>query len=161
MTVTFTGFCDALLTDLTTNVDALRDSDLLVHRYAPWDPEQFSTEGGNRHLAVWPAAEATESATPLVTGPGGDQLAQVYNVLYWESSGDEVSRGIADTEAAAALLNLLQAVRDRFYALENQPPTGLGGAELIRYIGAALPERPSSARWFQIGVQVRTSVTVS
>ncbi len=155
MASSFTGFCDALIADLTTEVPGLRD--VLPHRYAPYDPEQFLAEAGERHLGVWPSS-ATEDSQPLVTGPGGDLLLQSYQIAYWEDAGDEASRGYADEAAAASLLELLEATRARLYAIEN---VFLGGAEHVRYVGAALPERSGSVRWFQVAVLVRTAAIVS
>lgn len=156
MTTTFTGICDALIDDLMANVPAL--TDVRVHRYAPWDPEQQVAPNGERHLAVYPAAEGAEDAVPLVTGPGGDMLVQVYRIVYWEGAGDESGRGIADEEAASDLLSLLEAVRTRLYDTDN---LRIGGAEHLRYTGAGLPDRSSAVRWFMLGVQIRTSITVT
>lgn len=152
----FQTFVDALVNDLTTNVAGLRNA--RIHRYAPWDPEQLMSENGDRHLAVFPAAEAVEDAVPLVTGPGGDMLVELYRVIYWEGSIDEPARGLVDQQAAADLLELMEATRDRLYVTANLQ---LGGADHVRYAGATLPERSGLVRWFQIGVQVRTSVIVS
>lgn len=154
MTLSFTAFCDALLDDLTTNVDGLRA--VRVHRYATYDPEQFGADVGERHLGVWPSADL-ESAVPLVTGPGGDMILQAYQVAYWEHAGDESSRGVSDEGAAADLLGLLEATRTRLYAVAN---TFLGGAELVRYLGSAWSDRSGVVRWFQIGVSARTSAPV-
>lgn len=155
MASSFTGFVDALITDLQTEVPGLRDT--LPHRYAPYDPEQFLAEAGEKHLGVWPSS-ALEEAVPLVTGPGGDLLNQSFQIAYWEHAGDEASRGIADEEAAADLLNLLEATRARLYAIEN---VNLGGADHVRYVGAATAERSGLVRWFQLAVLVRTSALVS
>jgi hypothetical protein len=152
----FVGLCDAVIDDLTTEVPELRDA--LIHRYAPWDPEQLMAEAGERHLAVWPAAEAADASTRVVTGPGGDMLEQLYRVAYWEHAGDEASRGIADTEAAADLLNLAEKVRARFYDIDN---VFLAGSEDLHYLGTSLPERSGEIRWFQITIQVRTSLVVT
>ena len=154
MASSFTGFCDALITDLTTEVPGLRDA--LPHRYAPYDPEQFLAEAGERHIGVWPSS-ATEESQPLVTGPGGDILLQSYQIAYWEHAGDEASRGYAD-EAAPPPTRTARGRRARLYAIEN---TFLGGAEHVRYVGAALPERSGIVRWFQVAVLVRTSAIVS
>jgi hypothetical protein len=154
--VSFTGICDAIVDDLTTQVPELRDA--LIHRYAPWDPEQQKAEVGQRHLAVWPAAEAADEATPVVTGPGGDMFLQLYRVAYWEHAGDEPSRGIVDEEAAADMLDLLEKIRARFYDIEN---VFLGGTDYTRYIGASLPERSGTVRWFQVSIRARTGLVVS
>lgn len=155
MASSITGFVDALILDLTTEVPGLRDA--LPHRYAPWDPEQMLAQAGERHLGVWPSS-ALEEAIPLVTGPGGDLLNQSYQIAYWEDAGDEASRGIVDEEAAFDLFALLEATRARLYALEN---VNLGGAEHLRYVGAATAERSGVVRWFQLAILVRTSAIVA
>jgi hypothetical protein len=156
MVSTLTGVCDAICDELTNNVPELRDA--LVHRYAPYDPEQLMAEVGDRHLAVFPAAEATDESFPLVTAPGGDLLQQLYRITYWESAGDESSRGYADQEAAGELLTLLEKVRARFYIVAN---LRLGGTDSMQYVGAGLPERSGVVRWFQITIRVRTSLIVT
>ena len=143
------------MADLTTNVPELRD--VREHRYAPWDPEELIAEAGERHLSVFPVASQAQEATPLVTGPGGDLITETYRITYWEDAGDESSRG-ADEEAAADLLGLAEAIRNRFYDVDN---LRLGGAHLVRYIGTALPERSGQVRWFAIGVQAQNHVHVS
>lgn len=160
MTTTFVGFCDAMIEDLTANVPGLAGQ-VVLHRYAAWDPLQFVAEAGERHLAVWPAAEGPEDAIPLVTGRGGDRLEQLYRIAYWEASGDESQRGVSDVDAAVRLLTLYEDVRNRLYSSSNLPPTGIAGSENLGYRGGALPERSGLIRWFQIGVVVRTSIVVS
>lgn len=155
MPSTLTGFTDALILDLQTEVPGLRDT--LPHRYAPYDPEQFMAEQGEKHLGVWPSA-SLEEASPMVTGPGGDMLNQSFQIAYWEHAGDEAARGVADEEAAYDLLTLLEATRARLYALEN---VNLAGSDHLRYIGAATAERSGLVRWFQLAVLVRTSVLIS
>ena len=152
----FATVVDAIIDDLTTNVPGLRDA--LPHRYAAYDPEQQVAEAGEHHLAVWPTAEDADTPEPLVTGPGGDILTQLYAVLYWEHAGDESSRGILDEEVARDLLALHNAVRARFYAIEN---VRLGGTMDTRYAGARFPERSSSVRWFAIAVRVRQTIDVT
>lgn len=149
-------FCDAVLLDLMTNVDGL--SDALPHRLAPWDPEQGLAEEGDKHLAVFPAAEAAEAATPIVTAPGGDLLVELYRVLYWENAGGESSRGLTDDEAAVALFDLAEATIARFYDIDN---VFLGGTELTRFVGLDLPDRSGQTRWFQITLQARTALVLS
>ena len=148
-------FVDAVMTDLTTNVPGLRD--VREHRYSPYDPEELVADVGERHLSVFPMAATAAEATPLVTGPGGDLITEVYRVTYWEYAGDESSRG-SDEEAAADLLALAEDVRDRFYAIAN---LRIGGTELTRYIGTVFPERSGQVRWFAIGVQARRSVVAT
>ena len=156
MSSSWQTFCDAVMLDLTTNVPGLRD--VREHRYSPYDPGDLYADVGERHLSVFPVAAAVEESSPLVTGPGGDLLNQVYRIVYWEHAGDESSRGISDEEAAADLLTLAEDVRDRFYVVAN---LRIGGTELTRYIGTALPERSGQVRWFAIGVQARRSVVAT
>lgn len=154
MAYSITGFCDALLADLTAEVAGLRDC--LVHRYATYDPEQFVAEQGERHLAVWPADEI-ETAVPLVTGPGGDILVQSFQIAYWEFS-EEGIRGVLDEPAASDLLGLLEQTRARIYAIGN---TFLGESELVRYLGARWSGRSGLTRWFQLAVSSRTSQIIT
>lgn len=156
MASSFTGYCDAVVEELTTTVPALRD--VLIHRYAPWDPEQLIADGGERHLAVWPAADAADVSEPLVTGPGGDMLLQLYRIVYWEDATPESSRGVVDEQAAADMLGLIEAIRARFYAIEN---VFLGDTDRSHYVGTSLPERSGQVRWFQMTVQVRTSLVLT
>ena len=156
MASSWQSFIDAAMTDLTTNVPGLRD--VREHRYSPYDPEELVAEVGERHLSVFPVAAQAAEATPLVTGPGGDTITEVYRITYWEHAGDESARGQSDEDAAADLLTLAEDVRDRFYAVAN---LRIGGTELTRYIGTALPERSGQVRWFAIGVQARRSVVAT
>ena len=149
-------FVDAIMADLTTNVPGLRD--VREHRYAAWDPEELVAEPGERHLSVFPVAASAREAEPLVTGPGGDLLVQTYRVTVWEHAGDESARGIADEQAAADMLDLEEATMLRFYVVAN---LRLGGTELTKYIGTALPERSGQVRWFAIGLQARRSVVAT
>jgi len=149
----FSQFCDAVLVDLEENVPGMRG--VLPHRYMPWDPEKLVADGGERHLAVWPAAEATDESQPQTTD-GGAMLVQLYRILYWEDAGDESPRGIGDQGAAADLLELIEAVRARFYLRSN---FFIGGTEYTTYVGTSLPDRSSTVRWFQISVRARYSIT--
>jgi hypothetical protein len=149
-------FVDAVMLDLTTNVPGLRD--VREHRYSPYDPEELIAEAGERHLSIFPVAAQANEATPLVTGPGGDVHTQVYRITYWEHAGDESTRGTSDEEAAADMLALAEDVMERFYVVAN---LRIGGTELTRYIGTALPERSGQVRWFAIGVQARRSVVAT
>lgn len=143
----FATVVDAIIEDLTTNVAGLRDA--IVHRYAPWDPEELQAAPHERHLAVFPSAENTDVAEPLATG--SHQLNQVYSVLYWESAGDEPARAVLDEQAAADLLDLHNAVRARFYVSANE---SLGGSTLVWYAASGLAERVGAVRWFLVGVRV-------
>ena len=151
-------FCDAVVADLTTNVAGLRGDSVRVHRYSPYDPEELTAEVGERHLSVFPVAATAQEASPLVTGPGGDLITETYRVTYWEHAADESSRGQSDEDAAAALLSLAEDVRDRFYVIAN---LRIGGTELTRYLGTALPDRSGQVRWFAIGLQARRSVVAT
>lgn len=154
MAYSITGFCDAVLEDLTTNVRSL--TDCMLHRYGTYDPEQFVAEQGERHLAVWPADEI-ETAVPLVTGAGGDLLVQTFQIAYWEFS-EEGIRGVLDEQGASDLLALLEQTRARIYAVGN---TFLGESELVRYLGARWSGRSGLTRWFQLAVSSRTSQIVT
>ena len=156
MTSSWQTFVDAVMLDLTTNVPGLRD--VREHRYSPYDPEELVADVGERHLSIFPVAATASEATPLVTGPGGDLITEVYRITYWEHAGDESSRGQSDEEAAADLLALAEDVRDRFYVVAN---LRIGGTELTRYVGTALPERSGQVRWFAVGVQARRSVVAT
>lgn len=145
---------DAVLVDLVANVPGLRD--VLVHRYSPYDPEEQVAEAGERHLSMYPVAANAQTAEPAITGPRGDLLTEVYRIIYWEHAGDESSRGISDEFAAAAMLDLAQAVRDRFYVRENY---AIGGTVDTRYVGTALPERSGQVRWFAVGIAARRDIT--
>jgi hypothetical protein len=152
----FQTVVDAIVADLTTNVPGLRDA--LPHKYAAYDPEQQVAEAGERHLAVWPTAEDADTPTPLVTGPGGDILTQLYAVVYWEHAGGESDRGVLDQEAARELLALHNAVRARFYAIAN---IRLGGTTSTRYAGARFPERSGQVRWFAVAVRCTNDIVVT
>lgn len=152
MTSDFQTICDAIASDLVTNVEGLRDA--AVHLYAPYDPEQQEADG--KHLAIWPQAEDAEAAVPLTTQ--SRQLVQLYAVLYWEPAGDESSRGVADQQAAADLLTLHNDTRDRFYLDENMV---IGGFATIEYQGARLPERSGRVRWFAIALEARLAQDIT
>jgi hypothetical protein len=145
---TWSDFIDAVFDDLVNNVPGLRG--VLEHRYMPYDPEVLTGEAGERHLAVFPVADIAQESTPFVTAPGGDLLTETYRVMYWEDAGDESSRGIGDEEAAAALLDLAQATRDRFYVIANLT---LSDATQVRYIGTQFQERSALIRWFALGLR--------
>ena len=152
----FETVCRAISDELLTTVPGLRDA--LPHLLAAYDPEQQVAEAGERHLAVWPLAEDPDTPTPLVTGPGGDVLIQQYAVLYWEHAGDESARGMLDQDAAIKLFALHNAVRARFYDVDN---VRLGGTSETRYAGARFPERSGQVRWFAIAVRVTQTIDVT
>jgi hypothetical protein len=151
----FRDVVTAIVDDLTTNVPALRE--VLVHRYASWDPGQLVVEAGERHLAVWPAPDRIDTSAPLTTD-GGKLLVQIYQIIYWEDAGDESSRGIADEEAAAELFDLIEAIRARFFVRSN---VFLGGTDYLEYVGSTGAERSASVRWFVITLTARTSLTLT
>lgn len=138
--------CDAIADDLSLNVGALDGA--IVHRYAPWDPEELTAGASERHLAVWPLPESAESADGLTTN--AHLLSQGYAVLYWENAGDESSRQVLDEDAAAALLDLQEACRDRFY---RQAATTLGGSYRLWYRSCTMPARSGQVRWFALELQ--------
>jgi hypothetical protein len=147
---------DAVLADLTANVAGLQGT--IVHPYSPYDPQEQVAEAGERHLTMYPVAATAQDAEPYVTGPRSDLLTEVYRVGYWEDAGDESSRGISDEAAAAALFELAEEVRDRFYVHANYAIGGDGTMD-TRYMGTVFPDRSGQVRWFAIGVQVRRSIT--
>jgi len=138
--------CDALIDDLQGNVAGLRDA--IVHRYGPWDPEEFRAAAGERHLAVWPAPEVETIEARYI---GGHTLKQVYAIAYWEWASDEATRAVLDEDAAKALLDLQNAIRARLYALEN---ANLTGVDRLWYRRTQLPARSSSTRWLVLVVDV-------
>jgi hypothetical protein len=146
---------DAIVDDLTTNVPELRD--VLIHRYGAYDPGQLLAEVGERHLAVWPAADQIDAAQPLTTD-GGKLLVQLYRIIYWEDAGDESSRGVLDEDAAADLLDLIEAIRLRFFKRTN---VFLGGTDYLEYVGSSGAERSGAVHWFQLTVVARTSLTLT
>lgn len=148
-------FCEAVALDLTTNVTGLRDA--LVHLLIPYDPEELVAEGADHHLSVFPIATAAQEVFPLVSD-GGQGLTETYRVLYWENSGDESSRGIANVEAARAMFQVASDVKDRFFKRSN---VFLGGTELTRYVGTVFPDRSGAVRWFAVGVEARRSQSLS
>ncbi|MGH2373045.1 MAG: hypothetical protein ACRDIC_06145 [bacterium] len=148
-------FCDAVALDLTTNVVSLRDA--LVHLYAPYDPEELVADPGEHHLSIFPVADSAQEAQPLTTDGGAEHI-EIYRILYWEHAGDESVRGIADTEAARALLQLAQDTRDRFYKRANQ---FMANSTSVRYVGTAFPDRSGVIRWFAIGIRAKRAITLS
>lgn len=143
-------FVDAVVADLTSAVPALADPALIVHRYSPYDPGQLVAEAGERHLSVFVVADIPEEAAPFTTAPGGSLLTQTYRIVYWESAGDESTRSVSEEQAAAELLELAQATRDRFFVIANLT---LGDATQVWYIGTQFAERSSSVRWYALGVR--------
>lgn len=143
-------FIDAVIDDLTSSVAGLADPNLIVHRYAPYDPGQLVAQTGERHLSVFAVADVPEESLPFTTAPGGSLLTQTYRVVYWEDAGDESSRSVLEEEAAFDLMTLADATRERFFKIINLT---LAGATDVRYLGIQFPERSSQVRWFALGVR--------
>lgn len=143
----FETVVDAIAQDLTGNVPGLFDAEL--HRYEPWDPEALVAAVGEKHIAIWPVAEQADQAEMIATG--FHLLTQMYEVWYWEGAEVENERLVRDEGAAKKLLDLHNAVRERFYVEANQ---ALGGSKLVWYTSANLPNAPSTVRWFRIVLRV-------
>lgn len=137
--------CDFLYADLSQEVAGLRDA--IPHLYAPWDPQKFQAEQGERHLAVWPDPEG-ERAQPFTTA--SHELIQSYVIAYWEGDREEDERQVSDEDAAKALLDLHNATRERLYKWANQV---IGNTYKVWYTGVLFPET-TGTRWFAIGVEV-------
>ena len=142
----FEQVIDAIAADLIENVPALATA--IVHRYAPWDPEELVAAIGERHLAVWPAAEAPESSAPLTTA--GHILAQRYVIAYWEYADTESSRQAVDEEAAKEYLQLHNDIRARLY---RKASTTTATSIDTWYLGAEFAQRSRSVRAFLISFQ--------
>lgn len=140
MTATVQDIVDAVVADLTGNVDALREAS--VHRYAPWNPEELFANVGDRHLAVWPVADQVEQRNVLTSD--AHELNQVYVILIWENASDAQSRRVADEAADLAFIEMWEAVRDRFYEESNQ---WLGGTERTWYTGSRWADASGTNRW--------------
>jgi hypothetical protein len=156
----FSSVVDAWVTELQTNVTGL-DSALIpalrVHRYAPWSPEQFDGERGERHLAVYPQTES-EAVEPLLTD--GTKLAfQTYTILVWEDASDEVTRGYDDDTANLAWLTLYEAIRARLFELDN---IALGSSEIMdtAYAGGEFGVS-GPYRYMFLNVRVRVPLLVT
>lgn len=143
-------FCQAVVDDLVANVVALQG--VTTHILAPWAPEERVNDG-KKHLAVWPVAEAAERAERLMLG--GDNVEQAYAVMYWEPAGTESPRQKLDTTATAALFDLQNAIRARFYRLQ---PGAVSGYYRIFYAGTQFPERSGKVRGFEMQVNATTGV---
>lgn len=146
-------FCDALIDDLTIKVPALQD--VLVHRYAPWDPAELLTEVGERHLAVYPDADAV-LGDPMTMA--SNELTEVYRIRYWEDAGDESTRGVTDQDGAVGMFDIAQAVQDR---LHTTAIWTIGGAFHVRYIGTQFPERSGHTRSFMTTLQARRAKDIT
>lgn len=138
----FVRVIDAVLDDIRSNISQLAGTDVVVHRYASWDPEELR-EDGQRHLACWPDPEA-EVANPEVND--GHQLSQSYILLYWEPSPEEGERDVSNEPAAKSFLNLHGAIKDRFFVEDNE--TKSGTAARVWYQASLFGDRPGAVRWF-------------
>lgn len=147
---------DAVTADLLANVAWA--STPTLHKYDPQDPVELAASPGQAHLAMWPASETPESALQLVTGPGGAQITQTYNLLYWEHIGQEGGQQVADETAAAAILDLHNAVRARFFQIANLQ---IGGTTSTRYVSTQFPATPSLSRWWLMSVVCTSDIVAS
>jgi hypothetical protein len=120
----YSAVIDAVVADLQANVATF--TGIAVHKLAPWNPEALESDGG-KHLACWLAPTQSEVAEPFVTM--GHNLAQTYVVMYWEPSPENESQQM-NTDAAAALMDLSDAVKARFYQQATQT---LGGSWRLWY----------------------------
>lgn len=155
MSSSWETFCTIVAADLQNNVTGLRDA--LLHVWIPYDPEELVADVGEHHLSIFPVATTAQEASPLTTD-GGQLLTETYRILYWEHAADESSRGVADPEAARALLQLASDVRDRFFLRSN---VFLGQTEYTRYIGTVFPDRSGLIRWFAVGIEATRSQSLS
>ena len=136
----FSDTCDVFLDDLSTVVRGAK-----LHRYAPWDPERFLNDG-DTHLAVWPAGEA-ETSEAFTTR--GKLIRQTYVVAYWEPGDDEDERQVVDEVAARELLDLHNAIRERFFDLSLQESN-----TQVNYTGSTFAEATRPVRGFLMSVTV-------
>lgn len=155
--------CDAIVTELTTNVPAISGSNVpVLHRYTAQDPEELQADPGERHLAVWPFPAETETVRPLVTMPGGDVLTQRYAIMVWEHVGAQGEQGQVDEVAAKVFLQLHNDIRGRFYVKANMK---LGSPTVpvteSRYAGSIYGERAGLVRWFALTVLVDRTIDVT
>lgn len=141
-----------MLTDLQANVGL---ESCVPHLYAPWDPERFIAEPGEKHLAVWPAPDL-ETVAPLTTM--AHELTQNYVIAYWEGAGEEDQRQVADQEAARDLLALHNLIRARLYELANQV---IGDTFKVWYAGALVNDATSHTRWLTVFVEAHRAMEFS
>jgi hypothetical protein len=113
--VSWVSVCDAWASELTTKVAGL--SGAKTHLYAPWSVEQLLTGQNEIHVAVWPQSEAEEASNFLTDG--GSLSAQSYVVMVWEDASDQAARQKDSDVPNAAWLTLHEAIRARFYELDN------------------------------------------
>ena len=142
----FSDVVDAIVSELVDNIDELGEA--IVHRYAPWSPEEFVALANERHLAVWPAPEA-EQVVPLVTN--AYILQQAYIVAVWEPRDEEAVRGRTDEDATKALFDLRDSVRNRFFKTSNFL---LASSDDVRPISTTLPDIAGGSRWFAVRIAV-------
>ena len=126
--MTWRDICDAWSEDLALNVPELAGA--RRHLYAPVSVEALFAEGEERHVAVWPEAEA-ESSEGFVTTPGV-LLRRQFVITVWESASNESTRRIDDEERAAAWLELQEAIVDRIL---RRDAIQMGGVDSTSYAG--------------------------
>jgi hypothetical protein len=146
---TFSVTCDALIEDLTDNVPTLLVDPENVHRYESWFPEELVGDG-NRHLAVYPAHDQFDIHDRTVEAVGFHGRLQTFVILVWEPSGTESSRQVSDEVGAATFLDLYEAVVARMYVDANQ---SMAGSYRQWFVGAEVPDRSATTRWFRVAVQ--------
>lgn len=146
---TFSTTCDALIEDLTDNVATLQVNTENVHRYVSWFPEEL-LDNGYRHLAVFPAADGFDTVNTQGAPLGGHFREQVFVILVWESAGTESIRAVSDEQGAKDFLDLYEAILARLYVTANQ---SMANAWKQWFVGAEVPSRSSSVRWFRILVR--------
>jgi hypothetical protein len=130
---------DAWVTDLQTNVTGLDTTTVpssRVHKYASWSAEELFALSGERHLAVWPAAEP--DVTEGLLTDGSLLATQTYIILVWEDASTTQGRLQDDDTANAAWLTLHEAIRARLLVRANSQK---GSSTIMdtRYRGAEFP----------------------
>jgi len=152
----YSDVVDAWMADLVANVSGL--STAIQHKYAPWSPEEFYTEGiAERHVAVWPELDA-EVTEPLTTA--GDRMStQTYAVAVWEDASDTQGRLQDDDTANAAWLTLAEGIRAR---LMRSASFQLGSASVMStdYLGTQF-DRSGTLRVLRIGFRCRVPLVRS
>lgn len=154
--MTLQTVCSGWMTDLCNgNVTGLTDA--IQHLYTPWSVEDGYASSGERHIAIWPEAEA-ESATPLTAGSPPSYLAtQSFVIRVWEDASVDSSRLQDDETAASAWLTLAQAIRDRLMVWAN---IQTGSVNTTQY-GHTTFDFRAEARIFEIRFLTTTTLTYS
>lgn len=138
---------DAWVTELRSSVPGLADA--IVHKGAPWNPEEMQLDRGERHMAIWPSADVE---TREILTNDAHELGQSMIVLVWEDAGPATDRRTADEVADYAFLDLWEQVRDRFYVQANQ---WIGASERTWYVRSDFPDEIFTTRWFLVRFGVR------